>query len=126
MMATKLETSRPVLRVPNTPFRNEPPTDFSNPDNARRMREALVKVGAELGREYDMVIGNQLIKTKEKISSVNPARPSQVVGVFQSADREHVEPAIKAASEAFESWKRTSAEERASLIHTVAAIIRER
>ena len=125
-MATTFETATPVLRVPTTPFRNEPATDFTNSDNARRMREALVKVGAELGREYDMVIGNRLIKTEQKITSVNPARPSQVVGVFQNAGREHVEPAIAAASAAFASWKQTSAEQRAALIHHVAAILRER
>ncbi|HKW74630.1 MAG TPA: L-glutamate gamma-semialdehyde dehydrogenase [Terriglobales bacterium] len=125
-MATVLETSRPSLRVPHSPFKNEPLTDFTNPENARRMREALTKVRAELGREYDMVIGDRLIKTSEKITSVNPARPSQVVGVFQSAGREHVEPAIQAAAAAFESWKQTTAEERASLIHAVAGILRER
>src|SRR5262249_28892783 len=95
-------------------------------ENARRMREALVRVRAELGREYDIVIGNTLIKTTEKIRSLNPARPSEVVGVFQSAGREHVEPAIQAAAKAFESWKRTTVEERASLLHTVACILRER
>ena len=125
-MATVLETSRPTLRVPRDPFKNEPSTDFSHPDNARRMRQALEKVGNELGREYDMVIGGELIKTKEKITSVNPARPSQVVGIFQSAGREHVEPAIKAATAAFESWKRTTAEQRASLVHEVARLLRER
>jgi 1-pyrroline-5-carboxylate dehydrogenase len=125
-MATALETSRPTLRVPTTPFKNEPATDFTNPENARRMREALVKVGAELGREYDIVIGDQLIKTTEKIKSLNPARPSEVVGVFQSAGREHVEPAIQAAAKAFETWKRTTVEERAALVHTVACILRER
>src|SRR5215813_1099395 len=125
-MATVLETSRPTLRLPHTPFKNEPATDFTNPENARRMREALVRVRAELGREYDIVIGNTLIKTTEKIRSLNPARPSEVVGVFQSAGREHVEPAIQAAAKAFESWKRTTVEERASLLHTVACILRER
>jgi 1-pyrroline-5-carboxylate dehydrogenase len=125
-MATALETSRPTLRVPTTPFKNEPATDFTNPESARRMREALVKVGAELGREYDIVIGDQLIKTTEKIKSLNPARPSEVVGVFQSAGREHVEPAIQAAAKAFETWKRTTVEERAALVHTVACILRER
>jgi 1-pyrroline-5-carboxylate dehydrogenase len=125
-MATVLETSRPTLRLPLTPFKNEPLTDFSSAENARRMKDALRKVGAELGREYDMVIGNRLIKTAEKIKSVNPAHPSQVVGVFQSAEREHVEPAIAAASEAFESWKRTTAEQRASLLYTVACTLRER
>ena len=126
MATTTLETSKPVLRVPRSPFRNEPATDFGNAENARRMREALAKVGAELGREYDLVIGDRLIKTPDKIKTVNPARPSQVVGVFQSAGREHVEPAIQAAAAAFESWKRTSVEERAALLHAVACILRER
>src|SRR5215469_573529 len=126
MATTTLETSKPVLRLPQGPFRNEPATDFSNPENARRMREALARVGAELGREYDMVIGDRLIKTAEKIKSLNPARPSQVVGVVQSAGREHVEPAVQAAVTAFQTWRRTTVEERAALIHQVASILRER
>jgi 1-pyrroline-5-carboxylate dehydrogenase len=126
MATTTLETSKPVLRVPTGPFRNEPAIDFNNPENARRMRQALAKVRAELGREYDMVIGDRLIKTPGKIKTLNPADPSQVVGVFQSAGREHVEPAIQAAAAAFESWKRTSVETRAALLHAVAGILRER
>jgi 1-pyrroline-5-carboxylate dehydrogenase len=125
-MATLLDISQPKLHVPTTPFKNEPLTDFGNAENARRMKAALTKVRAELGREYDMVIGEKLIKTTEKIKSVNPAKPSEIVGVFQSAGREHVEPAIQAAAAAFETWKRTSVEQRASLLHTVAGILRER
>jgi 1-pyrroline-5-carboxylate dehydrogenase len=125
-MATLLEISNRTLRVPTTPFKNEPLTDFGNAENARKMKAAITKVRAELGREYDMVIGEKLIKTTEKIKSVNPAKPSEVVGVFQSAGREHVEPAIQAAQQAFETWKRTSVEQRASLLHTVAGILRER
>ena len=126
MASTSLETAKPTLHLPVGAFRNEPATDFSHSENARRMREALAKVGAELGREYDMVIGGRLVKTEEKIRSLNPARPSQVVGVFQSAGREHVEPAIQAAAAAFASWKGTSAEERAALIYAVARALRER
>src|SRR6476469_937818 len=66
------------------------------------------------------------MKTTEKIKSVNPAKPSEIVGVFQSAGREHVEPAIQAAQQAFETWKRTSVEQRAALVHTVACMLRER
>jgi 1-pyrroline-5-carboxylate dehydrogenase len=125
-MAATLDISRPTLRVPTDAFRNEPLTDFTNPETARRMQQALSKVRAELGREYDMVIGEKLIRTTEKITSTNPARPSEVVGVFQSAGKEHVEAAIQAASTAFESWKRTTVEQRAALIHAVAGILRER
>jgi 1-pyrroline-5-carboxylate dehydrogenase len=125
-MATLLDIAPPTLNVPTTPFKNEPLTDFGNAENARKMKEALSKVRAELGREYDMVIGEKLIKTTEKIKTVNPARPTEVVGVFQSAGREHVEPAIQSALQAFESWKRTTVEQRVSLLHTVAGILRER
>ena len=125
-MAATLDISRPTLHVPTDAFRNEPLTDFSNSETARRMQEALSKVRAELGREYDMVIGEKLIRTTEKITSTNPAKPSEVIGIFQSAGKEHVEMAIAAATTAFESWKRTSVEQRASMIHAVAGILRER
>lgn len=124
-MAT-VESTRATLRIPLSPFHNEPATDFTNAENARRMREALTKVGAELGREYDMVIGQQLIKTEHKIKSTNPARPSQVVGIVQEAGREHVDLAVQAAAAAFESWKNTSVDERLELLTNVAAILRER
>src|SRR5438552_3198982 len=123
---TRATTSHLVESPLHKPFRNEPLTDFTNPENARRMREALVKVQAELGREFDIVIGNLLIKTEKKITSLNPAHPSQVVGIVQEAQREHVDIAVKAAGAAFESWKYTSASERAALLHRVAAILRDR
>jgi 1-pyrroline-5-carboxylate dehydrogenase len=125
-MATLLDISKPTLHIPTTPFKNEPLTDFTNAENARKMKAAISKVRAELGREYDMVIGDKLIKTTEKIKSVNPAKPSEVVGVFQSAGKEHVEPAIQSALAAFETWKRTTVQQRAALVHAVAAILRER
>ena len=106
---TRATTSHLVESPLHKPFRNEPLTDFTNPENARAMREALVKVRSELGREYDIVIGNRLIKTEKKITSLNPAHPSQVVGIVQEAQREHVDIAVKAAATAFESWKYTSA-----------------
>ena len=124
-MATAETTAAPI-RIPYGPFRNEPLIDFKNTENARRMRDALAKVRAELGREYDIVIGNRLIKTDGKIKSVNPARPSEVVGIFSEAGSEHVDVAVQAAARAFESWKRISAQERADFLHNVAAILRER
>ncbi|HEV3038548.1 MAG TPA: L-glutamate gamma-semialdehyde dehydrogenase [Candidatus Angelobacter sp.] len=124
-MAT-VETTTTPIRIPCGPFRNEPFIDFKNPENARRMRDALAKVRAELGREYDIVIGNRLIKTTKKIKSVNPAHPSEVVGSFSEAGSEHVDDAVQAAAGAFESWKRTSVRERSDLLLNVAAVLRER
>src|SRR5690242_10533511 len=114
-MATVASTGRRVAAEVG-PFRNEPATDFSKAENARRMRDAIERVRAELGREYDLVIGDRMLRTEQKIRSTNPARPSEVVGIHQRAGAEHVEPAMKAALAAFETWKFVSAEERCNLI----------
>lgn len=113
-------------RSPQGEFRNEPFTDFKTPDNARAMRAALEHVAGLLGREYDLVLGGERIKTAGKIQSVNPARPKQVVGIHQKAGAEHVEPAMAAALKAYAMWSRVSVEERASLLLGTAAIIRQR
>jgi 1-pyrroline-5-carboxylate dehydrogenase len=125
-MATMEAPPRLQVRLHEGPFRNEPPVDFSREENARKMRAAIEKVRAQLGREYDLIIGGQHVKTAEKIKSLNPAKPSQIVGIHQKAGKEHVEPAMSAALKAFESWKQTSFEERASLLFRVGDLLRER
>src|SRR5579885_142288 len=103
-MATIEAPVRPQSRLRDTKFANEPLTDFSREETARKMRSALEKVRGQLGREYDLIIGGKRIKTPDKIKSLNPAKPSQVVGIHQKAGKEHVQPAMDAALRAFESW----------------------
>jgi len=125
-MATVEAPTRPQVRLHEGPFVNEPFVDFSKEENARKMRAAIEKVRGQLGREYDLVIGGKRVKTADKIKSLNPAKPSQIVGLHQKAGKEQVEPAMQAALHAFESWSRTSAEERASLVFRVGDLLRER
>src|SRR6185369_3017914 len=124
-MATFAETISPADLL-KTPFRNEPFIDFSKDSNARAMRSALAKVRSELGREYDLVIGGDLVRTEGKIKSVNPAKPSEVVGIHQKAGPEHVEPAMKAALAAFETWRYASIEQRTGILFRTADILRKR
>jgi len=108
-------------------FRNEPLCDFKgNPEHKRRMEEAMEEVRKELGREYDLVIKGERIKTPDKLYSYNPGQKGQVVGVFSKADAELADLAIHAADETFKSWSRTPAEDRAELLLKTAGIIRER
>ena len=125
-MATVEAPTRPQVRLHEGSFANEPLVDFSNPENAHKMRAAIEKVRAQLGREYDLIVGGKRVKTTDKIKSLNPAKPSQVVGLHQKAGKEHVEPAMSAALRAFETWSRTSVEERASLLFRVGDLLRER
>ena len=126
-----MATLEAPVRAPRTathqgPFVTEPFFDFRNEDNARRMRAAIAKVRGQLGHEYDLIIGGKRVKTTDKIKSLNPSKPSEIVGTHQKAGKEHVEPAMTAALKAFEPWSRTSVEERASLVFRVGDLMRQR
>ncbi len=123
-MATVQAPSRTSLEL--GPFRNEPLTDFTKPENQAAMKAAIEKVRSELGREYPLIIGGQKVFTKDKLKSINPAKPSELVGLFQKAGNAEVEPAMNAALEALETWSRTPVEERAALLLRLGQKIRER
>ena len=125
-MATLEAPVQPRTSLHSGPFVTEPFYDFRNEDNARRMRSAIAKVRGQLGHEYDLIIGGKRVKTTDKIKSLNPSLPSQIVGIHQKAGRDHVEPAMKAALGAFESWSRTTVEERAGLVFRVGDLMRQR
>ena len=93
--------------MPLPEFKNEPLSDFkNNPADRRRMEDALDEIREELGREHDLVIGGERVKTKEKLYSYNPSHPEQVVGVFSQADAALADRAVRKADEAFKTWSR--------------------
>lgn len=116
--------SQSSLKLPE--FRNESYTDFSRPENRKRMEEALTKVRAQLGREYDILIAGQRVRTTEKLRSLNPARPDEIVGIHQKATPELANRAVETAYRNFAAWAATPAEERVRMLLKTAALIRER
>lgn len=124
-MATA-DLAQATARTAQTPFSNEPFIDFSLAENKRAMQDALAKVEAELGREYDLIIGGRRLQTTGKIVSTNPARPAQIIGVHQRAEADLAETAMHAALAAFPGWSRTPAADRAALLFRAADLIRER
>ncbi|MHB8302805.1 MAG: L-glutamate gamma-semialdehyde dehydrogenase [Acidobacteriaceae bacterium] len=125
MATLEISTVIPV-RQPVGEFRNEAFLDFTREENIRAMRDALARVADQLGQEYDLVIGGRRIRTEGKIRSLNPANPSQVVGVHQKAGAEHAEAAMQSALEAFESWRVAPVPERAALLLQTAELLRQR
>jgi len=107
-------------------FVNEPIQFFADSESKAAMKAALSKVGSQLGAEYPLIIGGERITIKDKFESINPAKPNQVVGVFQKAGAAEANKAVKAAAKAFETWKWVSARERADVLFRAAAILRRR
>ncbi|MCU1227737.1 MAG: pruA [Acidobacteria bacterium] len=107
-------------------FRNEPLTDFSQPENRAAIEAALETVKGELGREYPIVIGGERITGLKTFESINPSHKSQFLGRFQKGQPSHVEQAVEAALKAFETWKRAPIEQRAGLLLKAAELLRQR
>lgn len=108
------------------PFVNEPVTDFSNPENEKKMEDALKRVYTEFGREYDIFIGGKPYKTEKKIKSINPSKFDEVVGYVNSANEELAEKALENAWKAFKTWSKIPAHIRAEYLLKAAKRIRER
>lgn len=108
------------------PYRPEPLTDFSLPENQEAFAAALQTVKGELGRVYPLIINGQRIELDETFASVNPARPDEVIGYFANGSAVHVDQAMSAASDAFQTWKRVPPAERARYLIKAAAEMRRR
>jgi 1-pyrroline-5-carboxylate dehydrogenase len=107
-------------------FVNEPSVDFSVEHNRAKMRTALSLAESQLGRHYPLIIGGERLETGQWIESINPGNPDQVVGLVAKARPSDVEGAFRAAECAFASWRRLTAEGRASVLFRMAAIARRR
>src|SRR6185295_5288592 len=107
-------------------FRNEPYTDFSVPANRRAMQAALEKVRCEFGHEYDLLIGGEPVKTADKMRSLNPSNPSEVVAIHQKAAPELAARAIESAYSHFPEWSAALPAERVRKLLRAAQLLRER
>ena len=90
-------------------FRNEAYADFSQPANRQAMEQALQKVRSEFGREYQLRISGDSIATGDRLVSVNPSNPQQVVGIHHKATPELANRAVESAYAAFAKWSRPTA-----------------
>ena len=107
-------------------FRSEPMVDFARPDAEAAQRAAIDRVRSRFGATYPLVIGGKRITTGETFQSTNPSNPADVIGVFSKGGRDHAEQALRAAEQAFDSWKWMPADERANVLLRAAGILRRR
>ena len=117
-----------VATPPSTiaPFVNEPYTDFTRSENADSMRRALQKVRAEFGKEYKLLIAGEHRASRDKFESVNPSKPSEVIGVHQKATEQDARDAVESAYAYFPVWSALPMQERAEMLLRAASLFRER
>lgn len=64
---------------------HEPFTDFSTEETSEAYKNGLELEGVFLGIGYPLIIGGECIPTEKKTISYNPAKKSEVMGIFSEA-----------------------------------------
>jgi 1-pyrroline-5-carboxylate dehydrogenase len=108
-------------------FRNEPFTDFSDPQNKAAMTAAMAKVRETvLGRTWPCWIGGEEVRGTATFETHDPGEVSRVVGAFQKLGKDDADRAIEAAHAAFPHWSETDVAQRVRIVMDAAQKLRER
>ncbi|MDQ6677612.1 MAG: L-glutamate gamma-semialdehyde dehydrogenase [Acidobacteriota bacterium] len=109
-----------------TPFRNEPYLDFNQPANRDAMQAAVTELRATLGQDHPLLIAGERVTTEDKLRSVNPSNPSELIGAVSKATPELATRALEAAHDYFPEWSRTLPMDRVKMLLRAAELLRER
>jgi RHH-type proline utilization regulon transcriptional repressor/proline dehydrogenase/delta 1-pyrroline-5-carboxylate dehydrogenase len=104
-------------------FANTPPTDFSRAAERDRFAQALARVRSEIGQRYALAIPGAREAPESERPALNPARPSEVLGVVALAGRAHAARAIENAVAAFPAWRDVPAAQRIELALRAAGLL---
>ncbi len=105
-----------------TAFQNLPLLDFSKKEERDAFTEALAAAKERFDKpeRVPLVIGGEKLFTEEEIVSLNPANPSEQIGIVSSASEADAERAIEAARAAWSTWRLTPPKERAKALFKAA------
>jgi RHH-type proline utilization regulon transcriptional repressor/proline dehydrogenase/delta 1-pyrroline-5-carboxylate dehydrogenase len=106
-------------------IQNEPFADFTKKSIRDGFSEAIAKVRSECGQVCPLFIGGREVLTDDRMDSVNPANPSEIIGQVCQAGRAEIDMAMEAAGKAMEAWRDTPPRERAELLLRAADIARK-
>ncbi|MCK5943532.1 MAG: aldehyde dehydrogenase family protein, partial [Planctomycetes bacterium] len=108
-------------------FRNEPFTDFSQPENKQAFEAALKKVQKDvLGRTWPCWIGGEEVRGKKTFEGYDPGELSRLIGKYQELGKSEADVAVEKAYAAFPEWSRTDVQYRVDLFMKAAQLLRER
>ncbi len=112
--------------MPLPKFKNEPYTDWSKAPNRKKQEQAIESLMGSMGKEYPNIIGSEKVTALEKFNSLDPSKPSRVVGIFEKGTADEAALALEVAWKAFEMWKKVPPAKRASYLLKAAKIMRRR
>ena len=108
-------------------FKNEPMVDFTRQELREIFPQEIAKIRTNaLGKTYPLYINGKNVEIADKIPTVNPAKPSEVLGYVCQGGIAEVDMALNAAKSVFPTWRDTPPTERAKFLIKAAEVARRR
>jgi 1-pyrroline-5-carboxylate dehydrogenase len=126
MSSTLTGRIAPVAASALPPYSPTTYLDYTQPEHRTSYEKALAAIRATAGTEYLNVIGGERVKGSKTFDSTNPAKPSEVLGRFQSATREQAAQAVDTAYATFKTWAHVPPVERAAYLIEAAKRMKQR
>jgi 1-pyrroline-5-carboxylate dehydrogenase len=102
-------------------------TMFNPPEELHKgFDKAVVKLKANLGKEYGMIIDGKDVFADDKYEDRSPVNTDWVLAVMQKGNATQANMALEAARKAFPDWSRTPWKKRVQLVRKAASIIEKR
>ncbi len=121
--------AEPLARKPRPAgaFVNAANTDFTLAANREEQRAALQNYEAtKLGKKWPVIVNGRRITDRPYLPSVNPARPSQIVGYWAKGTIQDADAAVAASVAFFPKWRATPVEDRAEILLRAADLMESR
>jgi len=107
-----------------TAFRDEPLADFTIAELRTAFPAAIAALHHKAGQTLPLVIGGQALETADRLPTVNPADPTEILAQVCQAGMAEVNQALAAAEAAFADWRDKTPRQRADVLLKAAAIAR--
>jgi len=110
----------------NTPFENEPITDFSLTQNLEFAKNTILKLQNFKPDLIPCVINGKIISENEDGLGYNPSDPTTPYYRYTLAKQSHINECLDSASSFFSSWKETKLQERLEVFQQISKLLREK
>ena len=107
-------------------FVNVANTDFTQQSSRQMQQLAISEVLNSLGKKWPIIINGKKITDRIWVESVNPAKPSQIIGYWAKATCKDADHAVEVARASFKVWSQVHLEERVQIILKAAEIMERR
>ena len=118
--------SIPQQHLDTEPFKNEPDTDFSLPENRLWIQKKVIDWELRTHPPIPLVIAGEEIFSEHIEKGIDPSRPHVAAYTYCLADTSLIDKALTCSTRTAQQWAAQPFEERSLLLGKAAQLFRER